>query len=164
MAMAGNYIDAERYGDCERLLREVMRNFKADSVAYYMRAAMCRLAWIYTLQGRYGEAEPLFEDILQRCQTWAENQTDENVLDDIFLAATAHLARIQARRCYSEGEMRLQDALQLCTHIMSADHAYTYTIKKELENLKRIAQAGSAPDDLTVGTLGKDDKRRDHKS
>jgi Tetratricopeptide repeat len=153
MAMTGSYIDAERYDDCERVLREVMSNFEADSIAYYMRAAMCRLAWIYTLQDRYEEAEPLFEDVLQRCRTWAENQVDKNVLDDIFLAATTHLARIQARRSYWEGEKRLQDVLQLCTQTMGADHAYTYTIETELEDLRKVALTDCLLDDLAVGAL-----------
>lgn len=148
MALTGNLVDAERFDDCERVLFEVIGCFESDSTAYYMRAALCRLAWIYTLQERFAEAEPIFEDVLERCRVWAGSSPDKNAVDEVYLAATAHLARIQARRDYQEGVSLLQAALERCTRAMGPNHAYTYTIKNELKNLRDVSQATTLMEEL----------------
>lgn len=141
MALTGTLVDAERYDDCEVLLREVIDCFEPGSTAYYLRAALCRLAWVYTLQDRFAEAEPVFEDVLERCRAWAKSLPDQNALDEIYIAATAHLARIRARRDYQEGVILLQAASERCARAMGPDHAYTYTAKNELKNLRDVSQA-----------------------
>jgi len=141
MAVTGNYIDSERYEEANHILWNVASYFDDNSTAYYKRAALCRIAWVHTLQQQYAEAEPIFIDVLERCKRWSIEQPDKNALDDVFLAATTHLARLQARRSYEQGNAMLRNALERCIATVGADHAYTYTIQNELENLKRVAQA-----------------------
>jgi len=151
MAVTGNYIDSERYEDANHMLWSVANCFTENSTAYYKRAALCRIAWIHTLQQQYAEAEPIFVDVLERCKKWSNEQPDKNALDDVFLAATTHLARLQARRSYEQGKAMLRNALDRCIATVGSDHAYTYTIQTELENLKRVAQATDLLEDFRVG-------------
>ena len=150
MALTGNLIDADRYDDAQLVLSEIINGYEAGSTAYYNRAALCRRAWLYSLQCRFSEAETGFVEVLDRCKDFGKSQPGGNALDEVYLAATTHLARIQARRNYRQGEKLLQEAFELCTCTMGPDHAYTYTIKNELATLKKTAEATDLLDNLFV--------------
>jgi tetratricopeptide (TPR) repeat protein len=151
MALTGNLIDAYRYDDAERVLRQIVNLFEPESTAYYNRAALCRIAWLYKLQSNFSEAETLFIDVLERCRTYIDSNPG-TTLDEVYLAATTHLAQIQARKDYQQGERLLREALELCIGTMGPSHAYTYTIKSELADWKRVADTDALLDDLVIGT------------
>jgi hypothetical protein len=151
MALTGNLIDAYRYDDAERVLRGIVSLFEPDSTAYYNRAALCRIAWLYKLQGKFSEAETRFVDVLQRCRAYMDSNSG-TTLDEVYLAATTHLAQIQARRDYHQGLRLLREALELCVCTMGPDHAYTYTIITELSNWKEVAETDARLNDVMIGT------------
>ncbi|MCJ1401220.1 hypothetical protein MMC11_004432 [Xylographa trunciseda] len=139
MALTGNLIDADRYDDAERVLGQIVGLFEPDSTAYYYRAALCRIAWLHKLRFKFQEAETCFISLLEKCRTYNNNHP-ESTLDEVYIAATIHLAQIRAGRDYQQGKRLLQEAMELCIRTMGPDHAYTYTIRSELSNWKQVAE------------------------
>ena len=152
MALTGNLNDADRSDDAQLVLSEIINGCEAGSTAYYNRAALCRHAWLYSLPCRFSDAETAFVDVLHRCKEFEKSQPGGNALDEVYLAATTHLARIQARRNHRQGEKLPQQAFELCTYTMGPDHAYTCTIKNDLARLKKADEATDLLDNLIVGT------------
>jgi hypothetical protein len=137
MAITGNYIDSKRYHEAREMLSHVSNCFSEDSTEFYKRAALCRLAWITALEEKYAEAEEAFVDVMNRCQRWTREQEDpDTAIDDVYLATVTHLARLQARRNFYDGSHMLENALSRVCKAMGPEHAWTYTIRTELEILK----------------------------
>ena len=154
MSLTGNYVVAGQYDEAETLLWQIVSIFDPDSTAYYHRAALCRIAWIQSLRLQYLDAEIGFTNVLRLCQAQTSHEVQAPV-DDIYLAATTHLARIQARRDYTQGLQVLEGALERCKSSVGHDHAYTYTIKNELVKLSETAKTNALLDDLVVAASPK---------
>jgi tetratricopeptide (TPR) repeat protein len=95
-------------------------------------AALIKLAELYSAQGRYGEAEPLFKRVLEICKKFlgAEHPYTASALNNI-----ASLYRDQGR--YGEAEPLYQSALEIWRKILGEEHSDTATVLNNLANLYR---------------------------
>jgi tetratricopeptide (TPR) repeat protein len=94
-------------------------------------ASLNNLAHLYQAQGRYGEAEPLYQQALA---------TSERVLgaeDPDTLTSLNNLASLyRAQGRYGEAEPLYQHALATSERILGAEHSFTLTSRTVRPNLE----------------------------
>jgi tetratricopeptide (TPR) repeat protein len=89
------------------------------------------LAYLYSSQGRYEEAEPLYEQALELSQrNLGENHPDvANSLNNLAGLYYSLADNTKAEPLYLQ-------ALELCERVLGENHPNTITIRKNLKRLR----------------------------
>ena len=109
---------------------ELQKEFGLDED---LASSLNNLAGLYSSQGRYEEAEPLYEQALELSQrNLGENHPDVAT----SLNNLAGLYRSQGR--YEEAEPLYEQALELCERVLGVNHPNTITMRKNLKGLRAV--------------------------
>jgi tetratricopeptide (TPR) repeat protein len=100
-------------------------------------ASLNNLALLYDSQGRYAEAEPLYQQALEMTKRLLG---EEHPSVATSLNNLAGLYNSQGR--YAEAEPLYQQALDIAKQVLGANHLTTVTIRENLQ-MMRILKAGT---------------------
>ncbi|MEQ8386704.1 MAG: tetratricopeptide repeat protein [Coleofasciculus sp. A1-SPW-01] len=89
------------------------------------------MANLYYVQGRYGEAEPLYQKALE---LYKRLLGDDHPDVASSLNNLAYLYSSQGR--YGEAEPLYQQALELCKRLLGDDHPNTITVRENLQRMR----------------------------
>ena len=140
ISLCGVFIERKQFAEAEQLLQFILRNHERPPTDYWVRAARCRLGWLYVEQQRYSDAEEVLVDLLQQYRGCEGNE--DVSIDAIYIASLSLLARSnRERKQYKQAEIILNDACHFCVPLFGREHGYSISVLYELEQLKRSRAA-----------------------
>ena len=144
LAFIGVLIERGKYDEAEQLLEFFLANHDRPPTDYWVRAARCRLAWLYIGQQRHAEAEEVVHDLWRRYREVSGGE--ELQFDAIHIASHSLLARsYRDRRQYDRAESILKGAMESCLATVGPEHGFSMSVNFELEDLAKLREKEVRP-------------------